>query len=223
MRTVTEYLKARPEDRLADLIGKRNAVNPALYHRGPTQNGIKLGAQGTIWRVPKDLIVPKKDLTGGAERGILIGVDKNSIHSPIEQGRTDGVGEPWAIRRHGKPLNDRQQAILDKLPEYDSRVIIDKGDVSMTDLAALTAKTGDEFAMFTQGSRRLIVRGDFEHVNIDKSMAAEMNAQGFKWSGHTHTKGVVPSEGDKIILRQFRQNLSSVYDSEGDFNFFGKS
>ena len=88
----------------------------------------------------------------GTESGILIGVDIDTINSPIEQGRTDGIGEPWAITRHGKPLNDRQQALLDRLPEYDSRATVDKGDVSMTDLAALTAKTGDEFAMFTQGA-----------------------------------------------------------------------
>ncbi|GBU23176.1 hypothetical protein R80B4_03092 [Fibrobacteres bacterium R8-0-B4] len=150
-------------------------------------------------------------------------MDKDAISSPIEQGRTDGVGEPWAIMRHGKPLNDRQQALLEKLPEYDSRTIVDKDDVSMMDLAALTAKTGDEFAMFTQGSRRLIVRGDSEHVNIDEDKAAEMNAQGYKWSGHTHTKGRLPSKGDKDILKQFRQVLSSVYDAEGNYNYFGKS
>jgi len=90
-------------------------------------------------------------------------------------------------------------------------------------LAALTAKTGDEFAMFTIGSRRLIVRGDSEHIAIDPNKAAKMNAQGYKWSGHTHTKGVLPSRGDKVILRQFKQALSSVYDAEGNYTFFGKS
>jgi hypothetical protein len=142
------------------------------------------------------------------------------ISSPIEQGRTDGVGEPWAIVRHGKPLNDRQQALLDKLPEYDSRVTVNKSDVSMTDLAALTAKTGDEFAMFTRGSERLIVRGDFEHVNIDAERASEMNARGYKWSGHTHTKSIVPSEGDKLILKRFNQSRSSIYNAEGQYNDF---
>ncbi|MDR2693510.1 MAG: hypothetical protein LBB74_04760 [Chitinispirillales bacterium] len=169
------------------------------------------------------MIKDKKDLRLGAESGILKGVDGNSISSPIEAGRTDGAGEPWAIARHGKPLNDRQQALLDKLPGYDSKAEVDKSDVSMMDLAALTAKTGDEFAMFTLGAKRLIVRGDFEHVNIDTVKAAEMNAQGYKWSGHTHMKGVIPSDGDKKILRHFRQVLGSIYDADGDYNFFGKS
>ena len=154
-------------------------------------------------------------------------MDKNSIHLPIEQGRTDGIGEPWAITRHGKPLNDKQQALLDRLPEYDSRATVDKDDVSMTDLAALTAKTGDEFAMFTQGSRRLIVRGDFDHVNIDPRKAAEMNAQGYKWSGHTHAGSqkihLIQSLGDVAVLREFNQPISVIYNAVGVHKTFGKT
>jgi len=149
-------------------------------------------------------------------------VDKNSINSPIEQGRTDGVGEPWAITRHGRPLNDRQQALLDRLPEYDSRVTVDKDDISMMDLAALTAKTGVEFAMFTQGSRRLIVRGNAGHVNITPSDAAEMNAQGYKWSGHTHVDGLIASKGDKAVLKMFNQSESVIYDVMGKHITFDK-
>jgi hypothetical protein len=50
--------------------------------------------------------------------------------------------------------------------EYDSRKIIDKSDVKMSDLSALTAKTGDEFAMFTNGRKRLIIRGNYNSVNV---------------------------------------------------------
>ena len=161
-------------------------------------------------------------MTSGAGGSILISVDKNSINSPIEQGRTDGVGEPWAITRHGRPLNDRQQALLDRLPEYDSRVTVDKDDISMMDLAALTAKTGVEFAMFTQGSRRLIVRGNAGHVNITPSDAAEMNAQGYKWSGHTHVDGLIASKGDKAVLKMFNQSESVIYDVMGKHITFDK-
>jgi hypothetical protein len=130
------------------------------------------------------------------------------------------VGEPWAIMRHDKPLNARQQALLDQLPAYDSKADVAKDDVSMIDLAALTAKTGDEFAMFTIGSRRLIVRGDFEHVNIDPNKAAEMRAQGYKWSGHTHAKGLPPSKGDKEVLSGFGSERSVIYDAMGEHNLF---
>ena len=146
-----------------------------------------------------------------------MGVDKDIINSPIEQGRTDGVGEPWAIKRHGKPLDDRQQAHLDRLPGFDSRVEVDKSGVSMMDLAALTAKTGDEFAMFTQGDKRLIVRGDGAKVNIDTADAVKMNAQGYEWTGHTHAGcNLMPSVGDKKVLSAFCHNSSAIYNSFGD-------
>jgi len=161
----------------------------------------------------------KKNLTFGGESGILINMDRNSVGLPIEQGRTDGVGEPWAIKRHGKPLSDRQQALLDTLPGYDSYVTVDKGDVSMMDLAALTAKTGDEFAMFTRGSERLVVRGDKIHVNIDFRSAAKLNAQGYKWSGHTYPGDsmivLLSSEGDREVLKAFNQDTSVIYNSVG--------
>jgi hypothetical protein len=174
----------------------------------------------TIQRMSKNLIVPKKDLDFGAESSILICVDRNTISSPIEQGRTYGVGEPWAILKYDKPLNYRQQALLDRLPEFNSRAEVNKDNVTMVDLSALTAKTGVEFAMFTRGSRRLIVRGDFEHVDIDPQKAVEMRAQGYKWSGHTHTKGLLPSKGDKEVLRGFGVERSVIYDAMGKHNLF---
>jgi len=160
----------------------------------------------------------EKHLRFGAECSIL-----NTVNSPIEHGPHTGKGEPWAVLRYNKPLTHRQQTLLDRLPTYGSEADVKKSDVSMMDLAALTAKTGVEYAMFTRGPRRLIVRGNTGAVNIDKSKAAEMNARGYRWSGHTHTKGVIPSGGDKEILRQFGQSLSSIYDIEGKFDFFGKT
>lgn len=94
----------------------------------------------------------------------------------------------------------------------------------MSDLAALTAKTGDEFAMFTRGSQRMIVRGNSSVINIDGNIAQELYSKGFKWSGHTHP-GIdinvkFASEGDMYILEQFKQNRSVILDSYGRFNIF---
>jgi len=89
----------------------------------------------------------------------------------------------------------------------------------MKDLSALTAKEGVEFAMFTRGSERLIVRGDERHVNIGSIIAAELNALGYKWSGHTHPGDsmivLLSSEGDREVLRAFNQDISVIYNSIG--------
>jgi len=161
----------------------------------------------------------EKQLRFGAECSIL-----DTVSSPIEQGRTTGDGEPWAITRYGKPLSDRQQAILDKLQKYDSFDWFNKRDVSMMDLAALTAKTGDEFAMFALGSRRLVVRGNADSVNIGEGKAAEMSAQGYRWSGHTHIGSLIASKGDKRVLSAFtNQKTSVIYNEEGEFSRFYKT
>lgn len=148
-----------------------------------------------------------------------------TMDSPIEQ-RNTGKGNPNAIIHSGRPLNNRQQRLLAQLPGYDSSVIVRKKSVNMRDLSAITAETGDEFAMFTKGGERLIIRGNGNSVNVNERRAKELNKQGYKWSGHTHP-GVdmmlaTPSQGDKEILRCFNQGMSVIYNAAGKFRTFEK-
>jgi hypothetical protein len=150
------------------------------------------------------------------KKNVILG----TVSCPIEN-RFTGVGSPSAVARHGKRLSNRQQRILDSLPWYDSRVTVKKGDVSMMDLAALTAKENVEFAMFTRGAERLIVRGDRGSVKINPLDATVLNARGYKWSGHTHVGyWLMESEGDRRVLRQFSQKISVIYNSFGQHNTF---
>lgn len=150
----------------------------------------------------------------------------SSIDRPIEQKHT-GKGNPNAILTFEDiSLNNRQQSLLDSLPEYDSRVTVSRDSVNMADLSALTAKTGDEFAMFTKGNERMIIRGNCTRVNIDIEEARQLAAKGYKWSGHTHPgtdiNVTLPSTGDKEILKCFSQEISVIYDSKGGFRTFEK-
>ena len=149
----------------------------------------------------------------------------SSIEQPIEQHHT-GKGNPNAILMFETSLNNRQQKLLGDLSEYDSRIIVPKKSVNMADLSALTAKTGDEYAMFTKGNDRLIIRGNSNMVNIGINDARHFAEQGYKWSGHTHP-GVdflcmQPSDGDYSILNCFKQEYSVIYNSKGDFRTFEK-
>ena len=72
------------------------------------------------------------------------------------------------------------------------------------DLVALTAATGDEFAMFSVGGRRLIIRGNHTSVPVTPEMGRELARQGWRWSSHTHP-GETPhvlrsSSGDRSVL-----------------------
>ncbi|MCH5193262.1 MAG: hypothetical protein J1F11_04820 [Oscillospiraceae bacterium] len=149
----------------------------------------------------------------------------SAIEQPIEQQHT-GKGNPNAILIFDTPLNNRQKLLLDKLPDPDSRVIVPKKSVNMADLSALTAKTGCEFAMFTKGSERLIVRGNSTKVNIDIETAKQIAEQGYKWSGHTHPGTdffcLEASAGDYRIFECFDQKSMVIYNSKGQYRKFDK-
>jgi hypothetical protein len=122
--------------------------------------------------------------------------------------------------RHDRPLTNRQQALLDRLPLRGSEVKVNKSDVSLMDLSALTAETGVEFAMFTRGSKRLVVRGVNDKVDVNRERALALKAQGYKWSGHTHVDTLIESGGDLDILDAFGQKSSVIYNVEGKFREF---
>ncbi len=147
------------------------------------------------------------------------------MDSPIEK-KHSNKGRPNGILIFGVPLNDRQQKLLDALPEFNSRVTVPRTSVKMVDLSALTAQTGDEFGMFTRGSRRLIIRGNYYMVDIGIKEAAELNSQGYRWSGHTHpgydSNCLQASDGDYGILDSFTQKASVIYNSKGQLRTFEK-
>lgn len=142
------------------------------------------------------------------------------ISSPINT-RNTSRGKSSAISQFDVSLNSRQANLLEKLPEYDSAVIIDKSDVKMSDLSSLTAKTGCEFAMFTNGSKRMIIRGNESSVNVTVDKAKEMAENGYRWSGHTHPgydyNCLIASGGDYEVLKAFGQKQSVTYNSIGQY------
>lgn len=148
-----------------------------------------------------------------------------SISSPIEQ-RNTGKGNPNAILMFDRPLNARQVKLLEKLPALDSCTEVPKRDVNMKDLAALTAHTGCEFALFTKGNQRFIIRGNAFMVNVTEEKAHVLAEAGYRWSGHTHPgEGInvrMASPGDKAVLRQFAQTVSAIWDQHGRYLLFGK-
>lgn len=129
-----------------------------------------------------------------------------------------------AIAAGVENLSVTQTKTLTQLPKVGSIIIVTK-DFGQNDLAALSAATGDEFAMFTTGGRRLIIRGNATGVPIGAVEAEELAAKSWRWSSHVHPDGTLRSSlGDRAILKIFRDhNLnskSSISDPYGRrFNF----
>lgn len=167
----------------------------------------------------------KYSLTENKNDGTM---DLSTISANIEmiQSRNNALGNPSAILQFDVDLNNRQQKLLESLPEFGSKVIVKKNDVSMKDLSALTAKTGVEFAMFSKNGERLIMRGNTIRVPVNQIGAAELAEQGYRWAGHTHPGDSIlclkASPGDKLVLEKFDQEQSVIYNSKGQFEVFGK-
>ena len=125
-----------------------------------------------------------------------------------------------------KKLTARRQEILDQLPDALSRMTLHKKQVNVTDLAHLTAATGDEFALFTRGSQRLVVRGDANGVPLTVSQLEKLHQQGYRFSAHTHpgTSDLVLNAsgkpGDRAVIEIFQQKQSLILNSAGRRSIF---
>jgi RHS repeat-associated protein len=133
------------------------------------------------------------------------------------------TGNPAAIARGLGTLNTRQATVLDQLPGSGYSTIVSKA-FGQRDLAALTAYTGDEFAMFSTGGRRLVFRGNVDSVPITPEAAVSLSEQGWRWSTHVHpgfdTRVLRSSEGDRAILGAMGGRQSTVLNSLGQRRLF---
>jgi hypothetical protein len=126
---------------------------------------------------------------------------------------------------YGK-LSPRQESLLGSLKEPGHSIQVYKSDVSPSDLASLTARTGDEFGLFTLGSRRIVVRGTSMGLSIKSEISEQLLSQGWRWSAHTHpgmTDRVLMSSGvpgDRDTLRKFGQERSLILNSSGRRSIF---
>jgi hypothetical protein len=128
------------------------------------------------------------------------------MERPIEQ-RNTGKGKPGAIVHADRPLNHRQQVLLDMLPTDGSQAKVAKKRVNMADLAALTAETGDEFALLAKGGTRLVPRGNESRIELSEALIDVLTREGYRWSGHTHPgidgHSLISSPGDQSVIRLF--------------------
>jgi hypothetical protein len=108
-----------------------------------------------------------------------------------------------------------------QLDGYGSRTIVPKKTFGNRDLAALSAATGDEFALFTRSGQRMIIRGNAKTVPVTPEMARGLGAQGWRWSGHVHPNfSMISSEGDRAVLGAMGGRQSAIYDPYARYRLF---
>jgi RHS repeat-associated protein len=137
-------------------------------------------------------------------------------------------------------LNRHQRQLLEQLRQKGDFVELPKKMLRISDMTRLSAHERVEFALFTRGGQRILMRGDLNSVPFTPGMAKKWAQQGWRWSGHTHpVSGESPlvqsswrRGSDQGVLWRFsqygRQRYSAVYDwgkryrvftaDEGGFN-----
>ena len=159
-------------------------------------------------------------------------IHASRLTKPIENGiinkrkNESATGKASAITHGFGELNVRQRNLLAVLPKFGSRVTVKKKGVKLGDLAAMTAATGVEFAVFTRKSERLVIRGNKNGVPGSIKELAELSRQGYRFSGHTHPgigrNVLMASDGDYLALQQFHQKNSVIYNSQGQYQIYEK-
>ena len=134
------------------------------------------------------------------------------------------LGNPAAIHAGFGELNARQTRLLEMLPGDGDLITIPRGDISINDIAALTAHTREEFAIFTNGARRIVLRGNEGRIEIPAGLREQLVSEGWRWSAHTQP-GIEPAKilasgDDQNVLRALGQEQSVILNSRGDRNVF---
>ena len=140
---------------------------------------------------------------------------------------TISASSPGEIAHGYGELSARQAKHLAELPAPGKTINLFKSDINVTDLAALTAKTGDEFYMFTLGSKRIIVRGFSDKFRIEGELFNKLTTQGWRLSAHTHpgtaNKVLLSSGADRATLKVLGQEQSVIVNSSGSRRIFTKN
>ena len=161
-----------------------------------------------------------KNAGGMMKTGVLKLYDLRASRQPVISAST-----PAEIAWGTGELSYRQTTLLEALPKAKSKLTLHKSAINTTDIAALTAYTGNEFAIFTRGSQRLVIRGYNYNMALSIENLQLLKQQGFQFSAHTHPIDTTfsryvldASSGDRLALKIFEQERSLILDSLGRRN-----
>lgn len=120
-------------------------------------------------------------------------------------------------------LERRHRFLLDKIPKAGTWARIKNHQASLEDLAALTAFTGDEFALFSAKGHKIIFHGKRIRWNLPNDAFEEICAKKMVWEGHSHPHpgDLMPSDADRKTLKLLTwQKRSTIIDVEGSTKTF---
>lgn len=117
-----------------------------------------------------------------------------------------------AIRNGNAGLDDHRQSILNRVPESGDWASFKHESIILKDLAYLTAKTGDEFALLRGKKEDILFHGDSRNCAFDGTLVDMLMAHKLSIVGHSHSVEPIPKPlgNDREALELIGQAKSTV-------------
>ncbi len=116
-------------------------------------------------------------------------------------------------------LRKKQKEVLSKIPKAGNWGYFRNKEIDTEDLAALTAATGDEFALFKGDNGKIVIHGSSIKWNIPKDAWDEIERGHMIWVSHSHPTmtNLTESPEDIDTLKMFTwQKKSTIIDLNGN-------
>lgn len=121
-----------------------------------------------------------------------------------------------AIRNGKARLSTKRKMLLKRVPESGNYHKFKRNEITIHDLAYLSAATGHEFALFRGKRYDVLVHGTVSSCNVYGTFADEL-LEGYEWVAHSHVDlgPLVASADDRATLRKFKQKTSIIIGPTG--------
>ena len=109
-------------------------------------------------------------------------------------------------------LSDHRQNLLSRVPNIGDYVKLDFNTLDMMDLAYLSAKTGDEFAILRGKHEDILFHGEATRCRFKDDLESGLRLHRYELVGHSHPgeDEPEPSREDRLFLKEIGQHKSSV-------------
>lgn len=109
-------------------------------------------------------------------------------------------------------LNKHRQSLLNRVPKPNDWSNFPKGSITMKDIAFLTAKTGDEFAILSGKREDILFHGNRYQCLFGREISEMLISGQFELYGHSHPVEAFPRPSDDDIetLQKLGQKKSRL-------------
>ena len=139
--------------------------------------------------------------------------DDPDIYDAIMISSTHSTQVSLDAVKHGKAgLDKRRKGLLDRVPHQGDSAEFVPGSLEMKDLAYLTAKTGDEFAILRGKDCDILWHGTPQNCDVLSKYEDDLLSHKLELYGHSHPGEPIPraSLNDIRFLRYIDQKKSMI-------------